>query len=251
MCDTHRVLCFSEIISYYNAIYATCSSGPTKAILKTDDGALRCCPTVFNLWKETHKTKQIIMKTMLFRTVMAAAMLVVGLSTQAQGDRAAFDLKGKVSSCVERLDNNPTSYNFNTAGRLTRYNGKTLAAAGFKVTKRDAKGRMTEFSIAETEFYVAYYTLKYDANGRVVVEKCSCDGDDSTTTYTYDAKGRLTKETTNGEYFEMGADVGEKYSTTVTYSYLATDAKGNWTKRRGTRHDGETFIETRTIKYYQ
>ena len=49
----------------------------------------------------------------------------------------------------------------------------------------------------------------------------------------------------------MGAEEGEKFKQTTTYTYETFDKHGNWTARSVKDGDGTSWRETHIIYYYE
>lgn len=183
--------------------------------------------------------------------LFSAVFTILALTATAQSDLATFDLKGKVSSCTWTNQGNSYTYSFNATGRWTGVNGKTLSAAKITV-ERDSKGRISSYIEEIEEYYYSQSrTFKYNTAGKVATMHEENPEVDDIATYTYDTNGRITKETHKIGITELGAEETQYETTTTTYTYLASDAKGNWTKRKGTGSNGGSWTETRTIKYRQ
>lgn len=188
-------------------------------------------------------------RTTTLRMLFAAIFTVFALTVSAQSDLATFDLKGKVSSCTWTNQGSSYTYSFNTAGRWTGVNGKALSAAQITV-ERDSKGRILSYSEEIEEYYYSQVrTFKYDTAGKVASFHDENPEVDDVATYTYDTNGRIIKETHKREVIEMGAEESVHDTYSYTYTYLASDPKGNWTKRKVTGNDGGSWTETRTIVY--
>ena len=67
------------------------------------------------------------------------------------------------------------------------------------------------------------------------------------TTFEYDAEGKMSSSISSIE--DMMEDNTSKI--TVTYQVQNTDDKGNWTKRLAKPSAGASWVEFRTIVYYQ
>lgn len=206
------------------------------------------------------KTKNILKLAMALLLVMMPSMM------KAQGDLAAFDLKGKVKSCTWinhkagcvqfgfMNDANKEVITFDATGKCKTWNGEAFAAGGrsgsavHNEVTRDAKRRITYGSL-----YNAFYNpgsadehFKYNAAGKLASHRYEDAGMTITTTFTYDAAGVMTASTSK---LENLMDEKTTYKK-VTYSVTAKDAKGNWTKRTAKLSTGKTWTETRTILYY-
>jgi len=206
------------------------------------------------------KTKNILKLAMALMLVMMPGIM------KAQGDLAAFDLKGKVKSCTWinhkagcmqygfMNDANKEVVTFDATGKCKTLDGMAFAAGGrsgsavHNEVKRDAKRRVTYGSL-----YNAFYCpgsadeyFKYNAAGKLASHRYEDGGMTITTTFTYDAAGVMTASTSKLE------DLMEEKTTykKVTYTVTAKDAKGNWTKRTAKLSTGKTWNETRTILYY-
>lgn len=167
----------------------------------------------------------------------------------ATGALAALDLQGPVSECKWKKRYDTQTYSFNEAGKLTAVNG-TAAQKYFQEVKYDAKGRLQSTQHENTEYYTFENTdYKYDADGRVKAIDYG-DGEGYTnSTFKRDAKGLITSSSYEDMHADMGDEEAEPVKGTITYKYTATDDHGNWTSRTCT-DNGESWTETRTIKYY-
>lgn len=206
------------------------------------------------------------MKT-LKKIAMALALIAMPLLASAQGDLAAFNLKGKVKSCTwvnhkagclqygfSKNANKETTV-FNQNGRCTKWNDILFAAQGrsgsalHNECKRDAKGRIVYGSLYGG-FYAPGFgeeTLEYDANGKLARLVYEDAGATIETTFEYDAEGTMIRSTSNIEN-----NMEETNETiTVEYKVLAKDAHGNWTKRIAKPSKGVQWPEVRTIVYYE
>lgn len=165
-------------------------------------------------------------------------------------DISLYDAAGHVKSITLRTDGSDytTTVSFTAAGRLSALDGTPV---GNRYTvKRDAKGRITSLTNKEESYDgshdVTSYTWRKDDLPATSTWE-SPEGE-STTTYTYDAKGRLTAAHTEGF---QGDTVDDHY----TYSYEAFDERGNWTVRRVTWRDAydntNACVERRTLTYYE
>ena len=179
----------------------------------------------------------------LLKTLMALLFTVLPSIVSAQGDLALFDLKGKVKQCTWvnhkagclqkgfSKTANKEVITFSQAGRCQKWNDILFAAQGrsgnalHNEIKRDAKGRTVYGSL-----YNGFY-----APG---------SGEE---TFGYDAEGKMSSSISSIE--DMMEDNTSKI--TVTYQVQNTDAKGNWTKRLAKPSAGASWIEFRTILYYQ
>lgn len=98
--------------------------------------------------------------------------------------------------------------------------------------------RNTKGYIIGTKYgHFCYKNVKWNSKHQVV----KIVGYDDTTTYTYDAKGLITKEVHT-------SDNGEK--RTLTYRYKTFDSYGNWLKRSVHPAGGDSYQERRKITYY-
>lgn len=205
------------------------------------------------------------MKT-LKKIAMALALIAMPLFASAQGDLAAFNLKGKVKSCTwvnhkagcmqygfSKTANKEITV-FNQNGRCTKWNNIIFAAQGrsgsalHNECKRDAKGRIVYGSL-----YGGYYapgsgeeTFEYNTKGQLASHVYEDAGAAIETTFEYDTDGTMTRSTSKIEnYMEDNSE-----TITVEYKVLAKDAHGNWTKRIATPSKGVQWPEVRTIAYY-
>lgn len=96
--------------------------------------------------------------------------------------------------------------------------------------ERDAQKRIVKYTEGEFDC-VDTEEITYDSKtGWVSKIKHNGEGEDITT-FTYDEKGYLIKKVCEGESWEMGAEEGEKFKDTTTYTYESFDEHGNWTAR--------------------
>lgn len=164
-------------------------------------------------------------------------------------DLAYFELRGKVKSFKERNDDNSISYSFTEKGKWNTYNGRSIQNALSDV-ERDAQKRIIKYTEGEYDC-IDSEEITYDSKtGWVSKIKHYGEGEDITT-FTYDEKGYLVKKVCEGESWEMGAEEGEKFKDTTTYTYESFDEHGNWTARSAKSSDGRSWKETRRIKYYE
>lgn len=164
-------------------------------------------------------------------------------------DLAYFELRGKVKSFTERNDDNSISYSFTEKGKWNTYNGRSIQNALSDV-ERDAQKRIIKYTEGEYDC-IDSEEITYDSKtGWVSKIKHNGEGEDITT-FTYDEKGYLIKKVCEGESWEMGAEEGEKFKDTTTYTYESFDEYGNWTARSAKSSDGRSWKETRRIKYYE
>lgn len=205
------------------------------------------------------------MKT-LKKIAMALVLITMPLLVNAQGDLAAFNLKGNVKSCTWvnhkagciqygfSQNANKEATVFNQNGRCTKWNGLIFSAMGrfgsalYNGCKRDNKGR-----IVSGELYSGFYapgcgeeTFEYNTNGKLSRHYFEDAGAAIETTFEYDSEGTMIRSTSNIEnYMEETNE-----TITVEYKVLAKDTHGNWTKRVATPSKGVKWPETRTIVYY-
>lgn len=173
----------------------------------------------------------------------------VDVDKPGEVDLAYFELRGKVKSFTERNDDNSISYSFTEKGKWNTYNGRSIQNALSDV-ERDAQKRIIKYTEGEFDC-VDTEEITYDSKtGWVSKIKHNGEGEDITT-FTYDEKGYLIKKVCEGESWEMGAEEGEKFKDTTTYTYESFDEHGNWTARSAKSSDGRSWKETRRIKYYE
>lgn len=150
-------------------------------------------------------------------------------------DLQFLDLKGHVKEVVNFEDpalDDLYTY-FDLSGRLIivdEYSDNPILGEDFK---RDANG----YIIGTKYDYGCCYKVVWNSKHQVV----KVVGYDDTTTYTYDAKGLLTKEVHT-------SDNGEK--RTLTYRYKTFDSYGNWLKRSVHPAGQDSYLERRKITYY-
>lgn len=150
-------------------------------------------------------------------------------------DLQFLNLRGHVKEVIDlegpELDDLYTYFDLN--GRLIivdDYSDNPILGEDYK---RDANG----YIIGTKYDYGCYYKVVWNSKHQVV----KIVGYDDTTTYTYDAKGLLTKEVHT-------SDNGEK--RTLTYRYKTFDSYGNWLKRSVHPAGGDSYQERRKITYY-
>lgn len=164
-------------------------------------------------------------------------------------DLAYFEMRGKVKSFTERTDDVANTYTFTEKGKLNTFRGENVRHA-FSDVARDSQKRLTKFTLGEYDC-VDTEEITYDSKtGWVSKIKHNGEGED-VTTFTYDEKGYLIKKVCEGESWEMGAEEGEKFKDTTTYTYEKFDKHGNWTARSVKTSDGTNWRETRIIYYYE
>lgn len=169
---------------------------------------------------------------------------------ETKGALAALDLQGPVSQCTWKQHYRTETYGFTQGGKLSTYGGKPAQKA-FTEVEYDAKGRLEHTQLENAEYYTYENTgYAYDANGRVKAIDYN-DGEGYTNSaFTRDAKtGFITVSTYEDRHADMGDDEAKPIKGKITYTYTATDDHGNWTSRTCT-DNGESWTETRTIKYY-
>lgn len=177
-------------------------------------------------------------KRTVARTAATTAKTKVGNNTSSlpkpgRGDLGGFDLRGPVKKCVWG-DN---VYTFNQNGQLLTENGQNLKQL-FPTIKRDKQGRLSE---CEPDGYGSRY---YTYNAKGLPTQIAEDGYDRT--FTYDADGYVKTETQTVAP-EMGDEEGEAEVSKFSYSIVAKDKYGNWTKRK----DQKGNVQTRIITYFQ
>ena len=200
----------------------------------------------------------------IFRVLLAFVMLMIPSLVKAQGDLAAFDLKGKVKQCIWVNHKAGCIYKgfsqgankevllVSQNGRCLKWNGANFVKMGgnalYSECSRDTKGR-----IISGELYTAYYTpgsgedtFAYNTQGKIVKHTYEDGGMLIETTFAYGADGNVSStismiEDSNTEKTSM---------IKVTYTVQAKDAKGKWTKRTAKRNNGTSWVENRTITYY-
>lgn len=173
----------------------------------------------------------------------------VDVNKPGEVDLAYFELRGKVKSFVESDGENSVSYSFTDKGKWETYRGQSLKNALSDV-ERDAQKRITKYTEGEFDC-IDTEEITYDKNtGWVSQIKHYGEGED-VTKFTYDEKGYIVKKVCEGEYWEMGAEEGEKFKNTTTYTYESFDEQGNWTKRSAKCSDGRNWTETRRLTYFK
>lgn len=169
-------------------------------------------------------------------------------------DAEMMGLKGP----VERVEN---WFEFSEEPNLVMTfdaDGSLIVPAGITAV-RDDLGRLTKYADernpdSEDSFT---YELTYDGDGLRPVSWTSANiGSFSTTKLTFSADGDLT---TASETANLEGDEYEYFKTT-TYTILARDTQGNWTKRQAdvdesfggaepSDHVCRTYVETRKLTY--
>lgn len=183
------------------------------------------------------------------------------MSAQAQYmDAAAFELKGKVNSCVVKDETGKVlnSYTFAEDGECQIINGE-LFSTKYSEVKRDENKRLisvTENKNSDTLLGMMFRQIlpstsmvewDYDENGYLIKERFILDGDmRSASRYDdFNYEGFPTKGT-------KGSFVVEDVIRIISYSGYVSDLQGNWIKRDV--YDAESKkkerTETREITYY-
>lgn len=200
------------------------------------------------------------------RVMLAFFLMMMPSLVKAQGDLAAFDLKGKVKLCTWvnhkagciykgfSKEENKEILVFAQNGRCLKWNGAPFAKEGvmgnalYNGCERDKKGR-----IVYGPLYTAFWnpgsaddTFVYNAQGKLAKHIYEDAAMLIETTFAYDARGNVVSTTSKLE----DANTEKTSTIKVTYTIQAKDAKGNWTKRLAKRTNGSSWIETRTITYY-
>ncbi len=165
-------------------------------------------------------------------------------------DYALFDVKGKVKKIDYYLENSIITFDEN--GKVTSIDNFKINPDGtssnpdFCIT-RDEKGRIISQNLKLQEFGI---TVKreyiYDDNNRLLIENVNGLENKSSEKSVYGEDGFITDKIMSG-YGE-----GQEYKTTKHFSYVAFDAKGNWTTAMVYHSDtNETLESSRTIEYYE
>lgn len=154
------------------------------------------------------------------------------VKTEKSGDETTtytYDSKGNVISYVTSNEKNNTYYTYNSAGKVIReqtgndYTYYTYDAKGNNLVlatlKKDYQGEAPAlYDSSLTCFDTTTYT--YDSKGRVTKEENS---DGSSVSYEYDASGNVTKET------NVTVENDKTKTTVTTYTY---DDMGNLLKSK-------------------
>ncbi len=165
-------------------------------------------------------------------------------------DYALFDVKGKVKKIDYYLENSVITFDEN--GKVTSIDNFKINPDGtspnsdFCIT-RDEKGRISSRNLKLQEFGI---TVKreyiYDDNNRLLIENVNGLENKSSEKSVYGEDGFITDKIISG-YGE-----GQEYKSTKHFSYVAFDAKGNWTTAMVYHSDtNETLESSRTIEYYE
>lgn len=177
------------------------------------------------------------------KKVKPATTAAVNDNRPGRGELGLFDLRGPVKKCVIKFSSGATrTLTFNQKGFWLTEDGKPLKKIyqgddPRNNIQRDRAGRIIAGSCG-----FAYDGMEYNADG--LVKTWSYESGMCVEEYEYDADGHVAKVTTTSEG-EMGSDDPAEV-TVKTYTILATDKHGNWTKRKDST--GET--ETRIITYF-
>ena len=179
-------------------------------------------------------------KTTAKRTATkGAATTQPAININFKGDLGQWALRGPVKSYAYDFD---TIY-FNRDGFRVEKNGKLLSSnAEDKTTlKRNGNGRILSIKDDNFDQFTQY---QYNTNGLVTQYYWERYDRKLTKTYTYNSNGELTKMV----WKETG---GLQAGTMVrTYTILARDSYGNWTKRKA-KDKYNTVTEECSITYYE
>lgn len=163
----------------------------------------------------------------------------VKINVNFKGELGQWALRGPVKSYAYDFD---TIY-FNRDGFRVEKDGKLLSSSVEEKTtlKRDVKGRI---SSVKDDNFDQFTTYQYNANGLLSQYYWEQYSRKLTKTYTYNSNGELTRMV----WKETG---GPQAGTMVrTYTILARDRYGNWTKRR-VKDKYNTMTEECFITYYE
>lgn len=155
-----------------------------------------------------------------------------------------YALKGKVKMCEfydEEGLQNDDNLEFDRAGRLINVRNHPLNW-NFGHHKRDAQGRI--ISIGDQDNGLDKYI--YNTSNKLTQIK-SYYSDKSSTTYKYDAQGRIISTITT---YKNGTQSSIEYT-----SFIKTDSHGNWTRANVEEitPDGERveYVQVRRLSYFQ
>lgn len=196
------------------------------------------------------------MKTLFKQALLLLSLVAVPAFTQVNDRATLFHLKGNVKSiklyCGTALW---ASCTFNAKGEWTYIdaclNNTYSIIPGhdnYCENERDEQGRLTMLFYDDVRVWNRYH-FSYEGTTLIVTS----DAQDNFTqtnekyTYSHNATGDPTKHTYHTE--ETTCDLTAR--GTETYTILARDSQGNWTRRKCTRSDGSpTIIQTRRITYF-
>lgn len=255
----------------YTILQSDSQGNWTRRQVKGSDGRNRVEKRVITYWEGAATSSQSKPQAQGTTTSIAPG----------QGDLALMQLGGKVSTCQWTDDRGlffpiyddpedgitTTTYKFTQAGRLSTIDGTPALGDGggdcyFNFHERDAKGRLQNIS-AQWSYFApmsCYVNWTYNAKGWAAKAVHEEEVATITATYTYDAQGRLSSTTASYDFDysnydteslrEMGATIYKDFTLTISYTYLASDSMGNWTKRTATASNGGEWTETRVITYW-
>ena len=198
----------------------------------------------------------------IFLTMMAAALLVVGLTAcggkqktvanddvaeqtdeettevgdVVRGELGTFELRGPVKECVWNYGNYEQTYTFDEKGMWTTRDGR-VPWDGW-ASKRDDQGRIIH--LGDGEEYEEVF--EYNDKGLRTVYAYHDMEYGYKTYYTYDENDEVV-EVKDVNWFN-----NEESNPRVTkFKVMERDSHGNWTKR----DIGQGVISTRQITYYE
>lgn len=196
------------------------------------------------------------MKTFLRQILLLLALVAIPTFSQVNDRSTLFHLKGKVKSvklyCEGQLQNTCA---FNAKGEWTYCDNQlddTYSIIpghdNFCEHERDEQGRLTMLYYDDIRVWHRYH-FSYDGSTLIVTSGSQDNRTKTDKKYTYyhNTAGEITKYGYHTE--ETTCDLTMR--GTETYTILARDSQGNWTKRKCTRSDGSpTVIQTRRITYF-
>lgn len=174
------------------------------------------------------------------------------LSAFVSSDLKLNDLRGKVKSVIGHYDetneNDGYEYGFSQSGTWTNVGTQTLKQYyNSEPVQRNAKGQLIRLCSGDMGL-VERTEYTYNAQGFVTKKSIDYGMDGSSIeTYTYDANGDVVKKACTECTDSEGSD---KTTSTVNYTILNRDSKGNWTRRKVVDSNGSR-VEKRRINYWQ
>lgn len=164
------------------------------------------------------------------KAFLMMVLFLVPFAIQAQTkfhDVEANDAKGAVKSITTSMMGQEQKITFTQEGKQENLKNAVYDENGF-LQSAEIESQMGSMKVS--------YTWE---NGKIKSQKMNMMGQDVPTTYTYNDKGELVKQTINMGGQEMALEYKD-------YKY---DDKGNWISRK-TSVMGQEMDTPRTIEYY-